>query len=78
MKDQNKSNAEIANLVGVSEKCVWTTRDRYKEKNIIGESPKPGRPSKLTEPDQNALYRMVRANPSKSYRRLASAFNSTS
>ena len=78
IKDQNKSNSEIANLVGVSEKCVWTTRTNYNEKNIIGESSKPGRPTKLTERDRNALYRMFRAKkyPSKSYRRLATEFNS--
>ena len=75
LKDQTKSNLAIAKLVGVSEKCVWTTRKNYREKNLIGECPKSGRPAKLTWRDQNVLYRMVRLHPSISYRSLAAEFN---
>lgn len=76
LKDDTKSNVEIAKIVGVSAKCVWTTRKNYNEKNIIGECPKSGRPTKLTSRDENALFRMVRLNPNLSYRRLAASFNS--
>ncbi|RNA42315.1 hypothetical protein BpHYR1_033548 [Brachionus plicatilis] len=59
LKDKTKSNREIAKLVGVSEKCVRTTR---KNNDIYGgpkESTKPGRPRKLTNSDQNSLIIQV-------------------
>ncbi|RNA20721.1 hypothetical protein BpHYR1_017426 [Brachionus plicatilis] len=48
LKEKTKSNREIAKLVGVSEKCVRTTR---KNNDIYGtpkESTRPWRPKKLT------------------------------
>ncbi|RNA39595.1 hypothetical protein BpHYR1_051150, partial [Brachionus plicatilis] len=65
LKDKTKSNREIAKLVGVSEKCVRTTR---KNNDICGtpkESTRPGRPRKLTYRDRNSLFLQ-----------LASEFNS--
>ncbi|RMZ93929.1 hypothetical protein BpHYR1_006486 [Brachionus plicatilis] len=56
IKDKTKSNREIAKLLGVSEKCVRTTR---KNNDIYGtpkESTRPGRPRKLTFRDQNSLF----------------------
>ena len=40
LKDQTRSNVEIAKLVGVSEKCVRTTRKNFQDKNVVGEMPK--------------------------------------
>ena len=70
-----KSNREIAKLVGVSEKCVRTSK---KNLELVGspiELPRPGRVSKLSEKDKSALFREVRKEPTKSLRNLASEFN---
>ena len=63
LMDKNKTNTEIARLVGVSEKCVRTTRKNYgisEDGQIVGEFPKPGRPNKLTPRDKNYIYLQVR------------------
>ena len=31
LKDDSKSNVEIAKIVGISAKCVWTTRKNFNE-----------------------------------------------
>ena len=74
--DKNKTNTEIARLVGVSEKCVRTTRKNYEDGQIVGELPKPGRPNKLTARDKNYIYLQVRKNPRLSHAKLAADFNS--
>ena len=77
LRDKNKSNVEIARLVGVSEKCVRTTRKNFEKDNVAGELPRSGRPNKLSPRAKNWIYRQVRKNPTMSCRRLADEFNST-
>ena len=76
LKDKTKSNREIAKLVGVSEKCVRTTRKNNDIHGTPKESTRPGRPRKLTYRDQNSLFIQVRKNPTISNKKLASEFNS--
>ena len=73
-EDKNKSNREMAKLVGVSEKCVRTTRKNYDTFGTPKESTRPGRPRKLTYRDENSIFIHVRKNPTISNRKLASDF----
>ena len=76
LKDKTKSQKEIAQLVGVSEKCVFTTKRNYDTTSSCKELPRSGRPSKLTSRDESYIFRKVRVNPSISYRQLAADFSS--
>jgi transposase len=75
-KDKTKSNVEIARLVGVSEKCVRTTKKNFYKNNVVGELPRPGRPQKLSYRDENWIFRQVREDPKISNGRLAAEFSS--
>jgi hypothetical protein len=70
LKDKANTNVYIANLVGVSEKCVRTTR-----KNVVGELPKSGRPRKLSYRDERSLYLQARVNPTVTNGGLAANLN---
>ncbi|MDQ5930221.1 MAG: hypothetical protein QG594_2008 [Bacteroidota bacterium] len=76
LKDKNKSQAEIARLVGVSRKCVQTTQKNFEVENVVGELPKSGRPPKLSCKDESWLFRRVRVEPTISCGKLASEFSS--
>ncbi|RNA30448.1 hypothetical protein BpHYR1_018061 [Brachionus plicatilis] len=45
--------------MGLSEKCVRTTRKNNDIYGTLKESTMPGRPSKLTNRDQNSLFRQI-------------------
>ncbi|RNA08376.1 Paired box and Transposase domain containing [Brachionus plicatilis] len=76
LKDKTKSQQEIADLVGVSRKCVITTKRNYEKKSVVKELPRSGRPRKLTSRDESYIFRKVRINPTTSYRQLTFDFSS--
>ena len=77
MKGGTKSNREIARLIGVSEKCVRTTKQNFLHTGGASEKTRPGRPLSTTRKDDSALFRAVRANPRISYKELTTEFNTT-
>lgn len=76
LKDKTNTNKKIAELVGVSEKCVRTTKKNLEKYGRPKESPRSGRPRKLTDRDEAYLFRQVRKYPTLSNRNIASDFNS--
>ena len=77
IKEGTKSNREIARLIGVSEKCVRTTKQNFLHTGGASEETRPGRPLSTTRKDDSALFRAVRANPRISYKELTTEFNTT-
>ena len=74
---RTKNNCEIARQFDVFETCVRTTVRNFLERNEATDSPRCGRPRKITEQDERYIFRKARQNPCLSYRNLASEFNST-
>ena len=74
---RTKNNCEIARQFDVSETCVRTTVRNFLERNEATDSPRCGRPRKITEQDERYIFRKARQNPFLSNRNLASEFNST-
>ena len=70
-----KNNKEIAQLLGVSDKCVRTTKKNLELVGSPKELPRSGRPSKLTKKDKSCLFREVRREPTISLRNLAHQFS---
>ena len=70
------TNRDIAKRLNVSEKCVRTTIKNKTRFGIVGDSPRSGRPKKLSCRDESWLYRQVRFNPKMSIQDLTSDFNS--
>ena len=48
-KDKTNTNTKIANLLGVSEKCVRTTLRNFERSGSVKDSPRSGRPQVTTE-----------------------------
>ncbi|RNA33330.1 hypothetical protein BpHYR1_028251 [Brachionus plicatilis] len=71
LKDKTKSNQEIADLVGVSRKCVITTKRNYKKISVVKELRRSARPRNSTSRDESYIFRKIRINPTTSYRQLA-------
>ncbi|RNA24013.1 Homeodomain-like DNA binding domain-containing transcription [Brachionus plicatilis] len=67
---------EIAKLLGVSPKCVSSTEKRYEETSSVSNRSSSGRPWKLTLRDENYIFREIRKDPTSSYQKLATDFNS--
>ena len=76
MKDQTKTEREIAELVGVSQKCVNTTKRNFQATSRVHNFGNCGRPPKLSDRDVSYIFRLVRKNPTTSYRQIAADFNS--
>jgi transposase len=71
-----KNNCEIARQFDVSETCVHTTIRNFLQRNDATDSPRCGRPRKITEQDERYIFRKSRQNPFLSNRNLAKEFNS--
>ncbi|RNA19634.1 Homeodomain-like DNA binding domain-containing transcription factor, partial [Brachionus plicatilis] len=67
---------EIAKLLGVSPKCVSSTKKRYEETGTVSDRSRSGRPRKLTLRDESYIFREIRKYPSSSYQKLYTDFNS--
>lgn len=76
LKSKSKNNVEIAKILGVSPKCVITTKKNFENGHVYGELPRSGKPKKLTPRDESWLFRQVRKEPTLSCKRLANEFNS--
>ena len=75
VKEVTKSNRKVAELVGVSEKCVRETKNNF---ILIRESPgKPisGRPLATTSHNNRVIFRDVRIDPRASFKEISSCFN---
>ena len=77
-RDKSKTKVEISKLVGVSEKCVRSTLKRFAETNEVKDSPRSGRPKKLSQRDDHFIFRQAWKNPITSNRNLAAEFNAIS
>ncbi|RNA14184.1 paired box and transposase domain containing, partial [Brachionus plicatilis] len=76
LKDQIKTEREIAELVGVSKKCVNTTKRNFQATSRVHNFGNCGRPPKLCDRDVSYIFRLVRKKPTTSYRQIAADFNS--
>lgn len=76
LKDGSKTEREIAEIVGVSQKCVNTTKRNYQATSRVHNFGNCGRPLKLSDRDISYIFRFVRKNPTISYRQIAADFNS--
>ena len=76
LKSGDKKQNEIAKLLGVSPKCVSSTKKRYEETGSVSDRSRSGRPRKLTFRDENYIFREIRKDPTSSYQKLATDFNS--
>jgi len=63
--NQGKSVSETAKAVGASKSSVWRWRQAYREGGWEGLRPRPvpGRPSKLSEAQKQALCKALEAGP---------------
>ena len=71
LKDKTKTQRDIAKLVGVSQKCVHTTKKNFNMTSRVDNLKHPGRTPILTFRDESYIFRQIRKNPSTSYRQLA-------
>ena len=76
LKSGDKKQNEIANMLGVSPKCVSSTKKRYEETGTVSDRSRSGRPRNLTFRDENYIFREIRKDPTSSYQKLATDFNS--
>ena len=76
LKSGDKKQNEIANMLGVSPKCVSSKIKRYEETGTVSDRSRSGRPRKLTFRDENYIFREIRKDPTSSYQKLATDFNS--
>ena len=77
IKEGTMSNRKIARFIGVSEKCVRTTKQNFLHNGSASEKTRPGRPLSTTREDDSALFRAVKAYPRISYNELTTEFNTT-
>jgi transposase len=75
LRSGDKKQREIAELLGVSPKCVSATKQRYEETGSVGDRERSGRPRKLSYRDENYIFREIRKNPTISNQKLATEFN---
>ncbi|RNA33215.1 RNA-directed DNA polymerase from mobile element jockey-like [Brachionus plicatilis] len=76
LKDRTKTEREIAVLVGVSQKCVNTTRRNFQATSRVRNFGNCGRRPKLSNRDVSYIFRLVRKNPTACFRQIAADFNS--
>ena len=55
LKSGDKKQNEIAQLLGVSPKCVSSTKKRYEETGTVSDRSRSGRPKKLNFRDENYI-----------------------
>ncbi|RMZ97722.1 hypothetical protein BpHYR1_043629 [Brachionus plicatilis] len=65
-----------AKLLGVSPKCVSSTKKRYEETGSVSDRNRSGKPRELTLRDENYIFREIRKDPTSIYQKLATDFNS--
>ncbi len=71
MKKADLSNPEIGRQLGRIKCSVRTTLNNFNETRTLADKPRPGAPKKLSDRDENAMYRLSRLGPSNScYRRI--------
>lgn len=75
--DKSKSKRQIAQLIGVSEKCVRTTLTNFHKNGTVKEKPRPGRPLITTERDRSFISRTFKSNKSLALRKGAAQFTKT-
>ncbi|RNA34249.1 hypothetical protein BpHYR1_007010 [Brachionus plicatilis] len=73
-KNDKKQN-EKAKLLGISPKCVSSTKKRYEETGSVSDRSRSGIPWKLTLRDENYIFREIRKDPTSSDQKLATDFN---
>ena len=71
LKSGDKKQNEIANMLGVSQKCVYSKKKRYEETGTVSDRSRSGRPRKLTFRDENYIFREIRKDHTSSYQKLA-------
>jgi hypothetical protein len=71
------SSREIGRRLGISEKCVRTTLGNSKRFGSVTDKPCPGARKKISDRDENALYRYSRQDPNKSVTALTAELNET-
>ena len=76
LKDKTKTQRDIAKILGVSQKCVHTTKKNFSMTSRVDNLKRPGRTPILTPRDETYIFRQIRKRPSTSYRQLAADFNS--
>jgi transposase len=77
MKKAKLSNREIGRQLGISECSVRTTLKNFNETGTMADRPRPGAPKKLSNRDENAVYRLSRQDPSKSVSNITAELNET-
>ena len=68
-KDKSKNLRKIAELVGVSEKCVSTTLKNFDISGSVKDKRRPGRPEKITYREKSLISRYFLRQGTKSLRR---------
>ena len=63
-------------MLGVCPNCVSSTKKRYEETGTVSDLSRSDRPRKLTFRDENFIFRKTRKDPTSSYQKLATDFNS--
>ena len=74
LKDRTKT--ERAVLVGVSQKCVKTTKRNFQATSRVNNFKNCGRRPNLSNRNVSYNFRLFRKNPTTSYRQIAAEFNS--
>ncbi|CAF1041977.1 unnamed protein product [Brachionus calyciflorus] len=75
LKDGCKTQQEIAELVGVSQKCVSSIKKKHESTGQVSDLRRSGRPRKLNFRHESYIFREIRKNPTLSYINLAVDFN---
>ncbi|CAF0818839.1 unnamed protein product [Brachionus calyciflorus] len=75
LKDGGKTQQEIAELVGVSQKCVSSIKKKHECTGQVSDFKRSGRPRKLNNLDEAYIFREIRKYPSLSCNNLAVNFN---
>ncbi|CAF1079772.1 unnamed protein product [Brachionus calyciflorus] len=70
-----ETQQEIAELVGVSPKCVSSIKKKHESTGQVSDLRRSGRPGKLNFRDESYIFREIRKNPTLSYKNLAVDFN---
>lgn len=69
------SYRKLAKQFEVSDKCIRTTIKKHNEFGEVSDSPRSGRPQKLSTRNVNFLFKLQRAQADRSFQSLATEFN---
>ena len=75
LKGGGKTQQEIAELVGVSQKCVSSIKKKHESTGQVSDLRRSGRPRKLNFRDESYFFSQIRKNPTLNYKNLAVDFN---